>query len=56
MKQGEKARQYCLNALNINANFKEAILLMAEMSFEKNAKQWRKMAETATNEEVLFIR
>lgn len=54
--QGEKARERVLSSLNINANFKAPILLMAQMSFENNAKQWRKMAETATNEGVLFIR
>ena len=56
LRQGEKARQNCIKALNINANFKEAILFMASISWEHNAKQWRKMAETATNERVLFIR
>jgi glycosyltransferase involved in cell wall biosynthesis len=56
VRQGEKARQNCIKALNINANFKEAILFMASISWEHNAKQWRKMAETATNERVLFIR
>jgi glycosyltransferase involved in cell wall biosynthesis len=56
LKRGEEARQYCFNAININANFKEAILFMAEISWEKNAKTWRKMAEHATNEDVLFIR
>lgn len=54
--QGELARMCCLKAMNINANFKAPILLMAHMSFEKNAEQWRKMAETATNEDTLFAR
>lgn len=53
---GEKARKSCLSAININANFKAAILLMAEMSFEKNALQWRRMAQTADNSGLLFIR
>jgi len=54
--EGEKARECCLSALNINANFEAACSLMASMSFEHNAKQWRKMAETATNENTLFAR
>lgn len=54
--RGEKARVKCLMALNINANFKEALELMAEMSWEHNAKTWRKFAEIATNENVLFVR
>lgn len=53
---GEKARQSCLMALNINANFKAAIMLMAEMSFEKNAAQWKRLAATANNEDSLFAR
>lgn len=56
LRKGDTARQYCLMALNINANFKEALLLMAEMSWEKSANSWRKYAEIATNEGVLFIR
>jgi len=53
---GELARQNCLMAININANFKAAILLMGHMSFPKNKVQWEKMAETATNEDTLFNR
>lgn len=53
---GELARQRCLMAININAHFKAAILLMAEMSFEKNAIQWNRMAATATNQDTLFAR
>lgn len=56
LRQGERARQYCLNAINNNANFKEALLFMAELSWEHNAKKWREFAELATNENVLFIR
>lgn len=56
LRKGETARRYCLMALNINANFQEALDFMAEMSFEHNAKSWRKYAELSTNENVLFIR
>ena len=56
LRKGEEARVNCLMALNINGNFKEALYLMAEMSWEHNAKSWRKFAEIATNENVLFIR
>ncbi len=54
--RGEEARKSVLMALNINANFKAAIQLMGHMSFEKNKVQWDRMAETATNEDVLFER
>ncbi len=53
---GEKTRENCLKAMNINANFKAPILLMAQASFEKNAQQWKKMAETADNSDTLFAR
>lgn len=56
MRQGEEARKACLQALNINANFKEALLLMAEMSWPKNAERWREFAEHADNSDVLFVR
>lgn len=54
--RGENARENCLSALSINANFKAAVLLMGHMSFEKNKIQWDRMAETATNEDTLFAR
>jgi tetratricopeptide (TPR) repeat protein len=56
IREGDKARQSVLHAIEINANFKEALSFMAEMSWEHNAKTWRKFAEVATNEGVLFVR
>lgn len=53
---GENAREACLKAININANFKEALLFMGSMSWEANAKQWHAMAQTADNSNVLFVR
>lgn len=52
--RGELAREACLRALAINANFKKALLLMADMSWPKNAEAWKKYAALATNEDVLF--
>ena len=52
----DAAREACLHAILLNANFREALLWMADMSFPANAAQWRKMAESATNEGVLFVR
>lgn len=52
----QEARDCTMRAIITNANFKEAILFMAELSGPKNAKRWKEIAETATNEEVLFIR
>lgn len=56
MRKPDEARDACMQALIINAHFKEAILFMAEMSWPENADQWRKMAQTADNRNVLFIR
>jgi glycosyltransferase involved in cell wall biosynthesis len=54
--RGDEARSACLNAVAINANFKEALLFMATLSFEHNACRWRDFAALATNEKVLFVR
>lgn len=56
MQMGDDARDACAQALIINANFKEAITFMAELSFEHNAVQWKRLAETANNQDVLFKR
>lgn len=52
----DDARDACLQAININSHFKEAISFMAAISLDINAQQWRKMAETADNRHVLFVR
>lgn len=64
MKMPDDARDAILQALAINANFKEAILFMCILAgkgtgnpkWEANASQWEKLAETADNTEVLFVR
>lgn len=53
---GNAARMYCINAIGCNPNFKEALLFMAEMSYEDEAKAWKRYAEIATNDKVLFVR
>lgn len=54
--RGDDARDACSRALQINANFREALQFMAEMSFPENAAAWRRYAELATNAGVLFVR
>ena len=56
LQQGDKARDACLQAIKINADFEEAIRFMAEVSGPKNRARWLQFAETATNEDVLFAR
>lgn len=52
----EDARDACLQSLKINSNFKEAIEWMAGISTPENAKQWKRMARTANNINVLWNR
>ena len=54
--QGDVARDHCLQAIAINANFREALLLMEQMSFSENAARWRDFAALADNSNVLFVR
>jgi len=51
----DKARDNCLQALKINANFKEPIKLLAELSGPKNRVRWLEFLQTATDEGVLFL-
>jgi glycosyltransferase involved in cell wall biosynthesis len=50
------ARDACLQAINLNANFKEALEFMAQISSPDDAKQWKRMARTANNKGVLWNR
>jgi FkbM family methyltransferase len=43
----------CLQAIALNANFKDACLFMAEMSGPGNKKRWLQIADTATDEGVI---
>ncbi len=50
------ARDACLQAININSNFKEAIEWMRDISKPENAAQWNRMARTANNKDVMWDR
>lgn len=54
--EGDNARFACMQSITINANFREALCFMAELSFPTNAKQWRAYAKLANNDKVLFVR
>lgn len=54
--RGDEARSACANALLINADFREALEFLAEMSWPHNAARWRAYAALATSEGVLFRR
>lgn len=53
---GDLARENCLRAIEINPDFKEALLFMAELHFEPWKHKWEKLASVASNEDVLFQR
>ena len=56
LQRGEEARDACLQAIKINTNFKEAILLMSNMTGPINRDRWLFMAELADNTKLLFVR
>lgn len=56
LQKGDEARAICLEAITLNPMFKEALLFMAELHFEPWKHKWEKLAEAATNEDVLFKR
>jgi len=56
LRRGEEARTACMYAILNNANFKEAVSFMAELSWTDNADAWRRFAQQCTNEGVLFAR
>lgn len=54
--RGSLARDACLKAIGTNPDFKEALNLMSTMTFEPLKTKWKKLADIATNKDVLFIR
>lgn len=52
----EDAKDACLQAIKINSDFKEALLWMGDIAGKENATQWRRMAKTASNKDVLWDR
>lgn len=54
--RGPLARDACLKAIGTNPDFKEALNLMSEMTYEPLKTKWKKLANIATNQDVLFIR
>lgn len=56
MNRGDEAREAAAQSLLMVPGCKETLLLLAEMSYDKEAAQWRALAEKADNENVLFVR
>lgn len=53
---GDQARELCGEAIILNPDFKEALMFMAELHFEPWKHKWERLADAATNEDVLFKR
>ncbi len=56
LQKGDDARKACMEAIIINPDFKEALYFMAELYFEPWKHKWERLAQAATNEDVLFKR
>jgi glycosyltransferase involved in cell wall biosynthesis len=54
--QGNRARECTLKAIEINPNFKEALLFMSKIVWPKHKARWESYAQLADNSEVLFRR
>lgn len=52
----DKAKDSVLQAIKINADFKEAFIFMSELSGPKNQKKWLELSSLCKNNDVLFIR
>lgn len=50
------ARTACMNAININADFKEALYFMGGLAGPNSSARWFQYADIATNKNVLFVR
>jgi len=56
LKKYDMAKAYCLRAILINADFKEALEMMVKLTGPKNSKKWQQFVNLAKNQDVLFIR
>jgi glycosyltransferase involved in cell wall biosynthesis len=54
--KADEAKDACLQAIKINADFKEALLFMAEICGPKNRIKWLEYAELANSNDVLTLR
>lgn len=55
LNKGELARRSCMEAIMRNPNFREAHIVMSEITWENDGKAWRRFADQANNDDVLFI-
>lgn len=55
IQQGDNSRKWCLQAIGINPDFKEALYDMSVYTGEGQSEYWKRMSEGATSNDVLFI-
>lgn len=55
LSKGEMARRACMEAIMRNPNFREALIVMSEITWENDGKAWRRFADLANNDDVLFV-
>ena len=56
IKNSNKAKDCCLQAIKMNGNFREAWRFLASLSGPGNMKRFNEIADTSSNEGLLFIR
>lgn len=56
LQDGNTARQLVIEAIKINPDFKEALRFCGDIHFDPWKSKWHKLADHATNQDVLFIR
>jgi glycosyltransferase involved in cell wall biosynthesis len=54
IERGDDSRKYCLQAIAINPDFKEALLDMSTYTEDGQKPYWKRYGEIATNENVIF--
>lgn len=55
IEQGDNSRKWCLQAISINPDFREALYDMSIYTGEGQSIYWKRMSEQATDNDVLFI-
>ena len=55
LSKNDKAKDACLQAIKINADFRDALLWMSQLSGPKNHRKWLEYAELANSEDTLFL-
>lgn len=55
LNRGNEARITCFEAIKLNPDMKKALLLASEMHYEPWKSKWKKIADQATDKDVIFV-